>query len=90
VADELTEVRAAAARAATEKTPKARLVDLMAGWFEYAERDTPPSGAALLERVGVLYREAEALDAGADAAAGEAALRDFLLGRVLPVLLGRS
>lgn len=67
------------------KTPKGRLLDMLAGWERYALKDEDEGIAdapGVTDRIGDLYQEAGHLADGNS----EEAVRTFLLERVLPLL----
>jgi len=79
------------ATAVGTKTPHTRLLDLLAGWSNYAQGDETADDPAVVERICDLYQEAGNLSVGADSPADpttETVIRTFLLTRVAPLLRG--
>ena len=80
------------ATAGGTKTPHTRLLDLLAGWSEYARRDETADDPAVVERICDLYQEAGNLSVGTDDPADpvtETTIQHFLLARVAPLLQGQ-
>ncbi len=76
---------------AESKSPRNRLLDMMAGWAEYTDKDAEDGfedAPNVNEKIHALYQDAGALgfDSGITA---EQEVRDFVLNKVLPVLMGK-
>ena len=78
----------------TGKTPHTRLLDRIAGWAQFSDRDADNGNAdlpgvsdaihALYQDAGALGLEAEPVDENS-----EAVLRAFVLARIMPMLMTR-
>ena len=73
------------------KTPATRLLDLLAGWAEYAQHDEFPDSPATLAAIAHLTQEAgEFAFADGTPDAINAEITHFVQNRVLPLLTSRT
>jgi hypothetical protein len=64
-----------------------RLMDLLAGWGNYADTCTPRSPVRELDRIYDLYHDAGDLVLGGTGKASEDDIRIFMYNRIIPLVL---
>lgn len=90
---EVMETKASEVPEDVAKTPMNRLLDMVAGWSNYAqEPEEAPDAPGMIDRICDLYQKTGevAFKEYTTAEEEDAAIREFLVSEVLPVLVNRA